>query len=623
MNHNPLSYQELLLICGALAEGEASREDIARLDAALSSDPKIRAMYIEYQSTAGLIGDWVQAQRAADATQATSSKDAGDELTSVEPSSADSTHTGMLALMAELEPSDDEIELVDLTQTLRDRELAKQKRRAAAQRRNHPASEDEHRTRVIIIPKLVSVLGLAAAIALLVTGITAFLPDKTVNNTPAIVEEKPREPSQPQAPAPVVATLVRSLDARWLDDPRSWDGADGLREGKHHLTGGLVEIELTKGARVVLEAPISFTLNHTNAMTLTHGRLVATVPPAAVGFTVKTPSAQIIDYGTEFGVDVMANGVTQAHVFTGEITAAALQGTAPPSRLLQGEASAVSPQGQVESLDSQPLTFVREQEFTARYHAEESAYHRWLAYRYELLRDPGVVIYYAFEEADLSRGVLPNAAQGDSASEQDARLVLGRSAPGRFPDKPAAGFIGNTDHVAATLDREMEAVTLAGWFWIDEMHENFASLLHTSGTSNRGGIHWHLNTNHDDGWAIEFVQFRMRTPNPGYWYDLLSNGWQPQSLSGRWVHLALCYDSIAGIAAMYVDGQEVARSQLDDSVPIKLGDFRLGSWYAPMVERSKDWPRPLRGRIDEFVVIQRRLTGAEVAAMYDAGRPDN
>jgi len=609
----------------AYLDGTISDDDFASLCAFLRESPE----HMEALAAAAQLDEMVRdslshadqvdllADDALSVQAKTSAIETVDEFDLTDAASTDSTHTGVLALLAELEPSDDEIELVDLTQTLRDRERAKQQRRAQAQRRSRlqTAPVDDHRTRVIIIPKIVAVLGVAAMV-----GLVVWL------GWPKQSSQPPHQGGNPPIaevdPAPVVATLVRSLDARWLDDAGSWDGENGLREGEHRLAEGLVEIELTKGARVVLEAPVSFTLNHTNAMTLTDGRLVATVPPAAVGFTVDTPSAQIIDYGTEFGVDVMADGVTQAHVFTGKITVAAPQGTQPPSRLVQGEAGAVGPQGQVELLEYQPLAFVREDEFSARYHAEESAYQRWLAYSYELRRDPSVVLYYTFDSNDLSGRTVHNAVPGRAAERYNGTSALSGSAPGRFTEKPSAMFSRDRDHVAATLDHEMDAVTLAGWYWIDTMDGALASLLHTNSSSAAGGIHWHVNTNHGEGWAIEFVQLRRRNIQTDYWYDLLSPGWQPRSLSGRWVHLALCYDSVAGDSRLYVDGREVANEVVSDAVPVRLNTFRLGNWHEPIEERGSDWPRPLRGRIDEFVVLDRALSGQAIAAMFEAGRPD-
>jgi len=50
------------------------------------------------------------------------------------------------------------------------------------------------------------------------------------------------------------------------------------------------------------------------------GKLVATVPPAAIGFRVLTPATIITDLGTQFGVDVNDRGSVNLHVITGRVS---------------------------------------------------------------------------------------------------------------------------------------------------------------------------------------------------------------------------------------------------------------------------------------------------------------
>lgn len=214
------------------------------------------------------------------------------------------------------------------------RQLAAQQAEDARHRRfelQRQMTAEPHK-RVVVIPQVLVWLGVAAAVGIAVTVAYQFnrpAPPTTSPDSAAVVEqESTTQPSiqpMPQPapqPAPVLATLVRTLDARWSDQSSTWDGNLGLRQGRHTLTRGLVEIELAEGTRVVLEAPVSFDLTGPNTMSLDRGRLVAHVPASGVGFTVQTPTARIIDYGTEFGVDADAEGATSVHVFQGEVRAA-------------------------------------------------------------------------------------------------------------------------------------------------------------------------------------------------------------------------------------------------------------------------------------------------------------
>jgi hypothetical protein len=80
-----------------------------------------------------------------------------------------------------------------------------------------------------------------------------------------------------------------------------------------------MEIEFTSGAMVTLEAPAALTAETPMSMTLLRGRMTASVPPPAHGFTVRTPTGDVVDLGTEFGVFVGEKGETETHVFDGEV----------------------------------------------------------------------------------------------------------------------------------------------------------------------------------------------------------------------------------------------------------------------------------------------------------------
>ena len=85
------------------------------------------------------------------------------------------------------------------------------------------------------------------------------------------------------------------------------------------LKSGLAEVTFTDGAVVLLEGPSEFVVDHAGVGTLNVGSLFAKVPQQATGFVVFTPSAEIVDLGTEFGVRVDAEGDTVAEVIVGTI----------------------------------------------------------------------------------------------------------------------------------------------------------------------------------------------------------------------------------------------------------------------------------------------------------------
>jgi hypothetical protein len=85
------------------------------------------------------------------------------------------------------------------------------------------------------------------------------------------------------------------------------------------LQSGAAEVALENGVRLVLSGPCEVQLVNEMRGRVFRGSLVAKVPTAAHGYTLTTPSSQVIDLGTEFGVAVDRSGKSEVHVFTGEV----------------------------------------------------------------------------------------------------------------------------------------------------------------------------------------------------------------------------------------------------------------------------------------------------------------
>ncbi|MEM1227901.1 MAG: hypothetical protein AAGJ40_19595 [Planctomycetota bacterium] len=112
-----------------------------------------------------------------------------------------------------------------------------------------------------------------------------------------------------------VARLVTSLDASWRD----MDPSPGalLGTGRFRLEAGIVELGFNRGARVTLRGPSSFELKSTDLLHVFSGNLVARIPEEAIGFTIATDEAEVVDLGTEFGLRVGNGRQTEVHVIEG------------------------------------------------------------------------------------------------------------------------------------------------------------------------------------------------------------------------------------------------------------------------------------------------------------------
>jgi len=145
-----------------------------------------------------------------------------------------------------------------------------------------------------------------------------------------------------------VAVLTDVIDAEWADTDRIPSPGQSLRPGALTLSAGFAELALNDGAVVVVEAPAVFNLRDSNRIFLQSGKLSAAVPKEAAGFTVQTANADIVDYGTEFGVTIENNGSVATHVFAGKVKVSStkrVDGLKMSSWLTKDEAVSVDKDG--------------------------------------------------------------------------------------------------------------------------------------------------------------------------------------------------------------------------------------------------------------------------------------
>jgi hypothetical protein len=109
--------------------------------------------------------------------------------------------------------------------------------------------------------------------------------------------------------------------------------AEGSRPASHYerifigqrfnLDSGLVEITYDSGARVILQGPVTYEIDSNNGGYVFVGKLSGKIiAETGRGFTVRTPTAKIVDVGTEFALEVTPNGAVETVVFSGMITLA-------------------------------------------------------------------------------------------------------------------------------------------------------------------------------------------------------------------------------------------------------------------------------------------------------------
>ncbi len=135
-------------------------------------------------------------------------------------------------------------------------------------------------------------------------------------------------------PKPPFATVAQSVGAHWATGNVVRSG-DGVEARRYKLTRGLVRFDFLHGATMTVQGPADFEIHDAMHVAFTSGIATFDVPEAAIGFTVDTESANIIDLGTAFGIACGPNGKTDLSVFEGEVSVH--QTNKPETRVREGE----------------------------------------------------------------------------------------------------------------------------------------------------------------------------------------------------------------------------------------------------------------------------------------------
>jgi len=265
---------------------------------------------------------------------------------------------------------------------------------------------------------------LAAAVAVICMG--AWMVWQGSSVAPPVAEAPRQSSAAVISPAPeppkVVATLATSFDADWSGDTAMRPGDELFEGARLSLASGVVKLDMAGGAAVVIEGPSELVLTGSDALRMTQGKTAVRIEGAAESFVVHTPSLQVIDLGTEFGVETSPSGEGQVMVFDGRValadapregsTDSALGSARGSARLNShqqldagfqvnvGEAGAGDVLDAEPKLVVNPRHFLRPDEVEVRLRAlAGSTEDQKLAAHYERQRIAGLLAYQGFDAA--------------------------------------------------------------------------------------------------------------------------------------------------------------------------------------------------------------------------------
>ena len=117
-----------------------------------------------------------------------------------------------------------------------------------------------------------------------------------------------------------LATIIDSSDAKWGDCTLPTAVGSDLSAGRLRIERGLTTIRFSSGAEVTLESPAEIEIESPLRGRLLAGAAVVEVPDSAHGFTLATPTALAIDYGTAFSITIdPSSQASSIEVLDGEV----------------------------------------------------------------------------------------------------------------------------------------------------------------------------------------------------------------------------------------------------------------------------------------------------------------
>jgi hypothetical protein len=400
----------------------------------------------------------------------------------------------------------------------------------------------------------------------------------------------------------MVATLVRSESAAWDRPVAALVPGSRLR-----LSRGLAEFDLQGRGRLVLEGPADLEFAGETRAILRSGRLVLNATVRGHGYRIETPSGALVDLGTRFGVEVTADGATEAHVIEGSIAAIPDPGMAEV--ILHQRDAARLTAGRIERVAADPGAF-----YTSLPPHDGTR--------------PEQLCWHLDEGAGTSASAEVRGFAG-LATALHLRSVRGAPLPSWVPGRhgTALAFDGRGGYAESAFPgiAGSQARTMACWVRMPRDFtpaDGFAMVSWGNFTSAAHGAVWQVSLNplaHDGPLG------RIRVGTHG---GLLVG--TTDLRDDAWHHIAVVMyggarPDIGTHVLVYLDGELEAISRRTlRAIDTRIGEGGHGVWLGRNIthmDETKPHPSPfLRGMVDEMVIANGALSQLEIRTLME-GRP--
>ncbi|MEM9479913.1 MAG: LamG-like jellyroll fold domain-containing protein [Verrucomicrobiota bacterium] len=417
------------------------------------------------------------------------------------------------------------------------------------------------------------------------------------------------------------AVVTELLEAEWGGGESRSEG-DSLGSEVFSLQSGTAGIRFFSGATMTVEGPAEIHLKSAWEAVCREGAIRMQVPPAARGFKLLSPGSEIIDLGTEFGLEVR-DGSSRVEVFDGEI--AVKHGEEKERLVKQGGAWSLPHEGKAEPIETGMVRAPDPANLDSHTEARRNAsFAKWEAHRDALAMDKRLIAYYTFDDR-VGSGLIPNLVEPESYDGFGA-VILAESVDGRWPGmKSALEFPRAGARARVNLTGEFSAYTFMCWVRIDSLDRSYNALFMGDGYET-GEPHWQIR---NDGKLMLSVMVDDQRPNPkaanddGFHRVYFSPPFWDPSMSGRWINLASVFDPVGREVSHYVNGERISTQEIEPDFfidELRIGNAEIGNWGQPFREDPTFALRNLNGRMDEIAVFDAALSADEVQQLYRRSR---
>lgn len=399
-----------------------------------------------------------------------------------------------------------------------------------------------------------------------------------------------------------------------------WETVDGrgpmegtvLPPGPFRIREGRAVLAFFNGVALTVEGPADVDLISVDRVFCHRGRLRARVPKGADGFVVASAGSAVVDLGTEFGVNVDADGKSRVMVFEGAVKASIFDAQGAPrhtERVEPTKAIELDPRsGQVARKAGQPDSFVSASEHGGPALRLDPAY----AGAVLRARPTG---YWRFES--MVGGAVPNEIGGGQPLRVNGPVGVAQ----RPQVNGYALFKPGAPDQFLTTDGLYELTRAPGYaveFWFLSERISEAALVGfypppATVTEQFKYLHVlcveltaHPRPSIEKPASVRFLHRWLGGAGLGYVdSNLLSrHSYRP----GRWHHVVAQKDG--GRIDLYFDGVRDYSMTLDKDAPNRLCRLVVGRRTADL--SLADDSRPFVGRLDELAVYDHPLSADEV-----------